>query len=132
MRLNRLDLNNDSTTITTTNTVTLSLIPIILICGRRCIFGLEELKDALMAKVAEAEDFEVEEESNDDPKADIEVAQDSGKCSHGGSDVDDSRPVPPWRILGCSIRVVRRAKAWASTAMLAVGSSGTARWGSLK
>ena len=53
---------------------------------------------------AEAQDFQVEEESKDDPKEDIEVAQDFGTAEYAdtaannhGSDVDDSRPVPPWR-----------------------------------
>ena len=59
---------------------------------------------------AEAEDFQVEEESKDDPKTDSEVAQDSGKCSPGGSDVDDSRPVPPWRRAVCIHWLQNRCK----------------------
>ena len=54
---------------------------------------------------AEAEDFQVEEESKDDPKEDSEVAQDSG-----GSDVDDSRPVPPWRRAVCIHWLQNRCK----------------------
>ena len=64
--------------------------------------GVCELGEA--EEESEAEDLEVEEESKDDPKADIEAAQDSGKAEYAdaaannhGSDVDDSRPVPPWR-----------------------------------
>jgi hypothetical protein len=74
--------------------------------GEACGFSHEVVpaEDLEVEEESEAEDLEVEEESKDDPKADIEAAQDSGKAEYAdaaannhGSDVDDSRPVPPWR-----------------------------------
>ena len=63
--------------------------------GEACGFSHEVVpaEDLEVEEESEAEDLEIEEESKDDPEADIEAAQDSGKAEYAY----DSQLVAKWR-----------------------------------